>query len=72
MLSTDALLHRCMLISSLSVQELQRSASKQQQQQEEDRGDMPMALMQELANTLGNLDESGMNGAHPLILSSLP
>ena len=54
------------------MQELQRSASKQQQQQEEDRGDMPMALMQELANTLGNLDESGMNGAHPLLLSSLP
>lgn len=46
------------------LQELQRSASKQQQQQE-DRGDMPMALMQELANTLGNLDEGGMNGEHP-------
>jgi len=42
------------------VQELQRSQSKVQQQ--EDRGDMPMSLMQELANTLGNLDESGMNG----------
>ena len=42
------------------MQELQRSQSKVQQQ--EDRGDMPMSLMQELANTLGNLDESGMNG----------
>ena len=68
----NALLHVCMLKFSLSVQELQRSASKQQQQQEEDRGDMPMALMQELANTLGNLDESGMNGAHPVTPSSLP
>ena len=49
------------------MQELHRSASKQQQQQpEEDRGDMPMALMQELANTLGNMGESGMNGA-PLL-----
>ena len=43
------------------LQELPRSASKQQQQQE-DRGEMPMALMQELAGTLGNMDESGMNG----------
>ena len=65
-------MHACMLNCLLSMQELQRSASKQQQQQEEDRGDMPMALMQELANTLGNLDESGMNGAHPVLVSSLP
>lgn len=43
------------------MQELPRSASKQQQQQE-DRGEMPMALMQELAGTLGDMDESGMNG----------
>ena len=48
------------------VQELQRSQSKVQQQ--EDRGDMPMSLMQELANTLGNLDESGMNGMLLLVL----
>ena len=67
-----ACIHACMLNVSLSAQELQRSASKQQQQQEEDRGDMPMALMQDLANTLGNLDESGMNGAHPVISGSLP
>ena len=45
----------------LHAQEPQRSASRAQAQQE-DRGDMPMALMQELAGTLGELDETGMNG----------
>ena len=47
------------------VQELPRSASnkQQQQQQGDDRGDMPMEVMQEMANALGNMDETGMNGA---------
>ena len=50
------------------VQELPRSASnkQQQQQQGDDRGDMPMEVMQEMANALGNMDETGMNGANSL------
>ena len=50
----------------MMVQELPRSASNKQQQQHQqgdDRGDMPMEVMQEMATALGNMDETGMNGA---------
>ncbi len=54
----------------MMVQELPRSASnkqqQQQQQQGDDRGDMPMEVIMDLANALGNMDETGMNGARSL------
>ncbi|CAL5219877.1 g1799 [Coccomyxa viridis] len=42
--------------------ELPRSASNQQEQQD-DRGPMPMAVMEELAHRLVNVDQRGMNDA---------
>ena len=51
----------------MMVQELPRSASNKQQQQQhqqgDDRGDMPMECMVEMAAALGNMDETGRNGA---------
>lgn len=49
------------------MQELPRSASKQQEQQD-DRGPMPMAVMEELAHRLVNVDQRGMNGTSVLTI----